>query len=142
MTLGGLRPFFVYILNAQSGLKEWKDGFNTANIPSNILDGAYHVEVGQISGLPASQLVHGFTAPITVRLFFKGYRDPQAVKDAALDKADVILNAVLRPSVRLQTDGLKDVRPVSIRPIPLDQSNDNALILELVFECILNYRFS
>lgn len=141
MTLGGLHPFIKAAVESV-GLKEWKDGFNVQNIPASILNGSFHVAVGQISAENANQLVHNFRAPVKVNLFFKGYRDPQSAKDAALDKGQEVLNALLKPTVRLASEGLKDIRPVSIQPLPIDGSNDNSLILELVFECFLIYRFT
>jgi hypothetical protein len=143
MTLGGLRPFFTGILNTPLlKLKEWPDAFHVDNIPGNILDGAYHIDIGQMA-VSTDNVLHSFVAPVTVRMFFKGYRNPQQAKDAALDKAQVILNAVLSPSMRLHGDSnLKNIKFVSMRPIPLGQTNDNAIVLELVFECVLIYRFS
>ena len=142
MTLGELRPFISTKIAALN-LKEWTDGFNTANIPANILDGAFHVEIGSgISG-SASQLVHEFRVPFTVRVFFKGFRNPADAKDKALTRANDVLTALLKPTVRLGgVDNLKDIRPVSLTPVPLASSNDNSLILELVFEAVLNYRFA
>ncbi len=142
MTLGEVRAFFSAQLEGL-GLKEWKDGFNRDNIPANVLDKMFHVEQGNFASGPADNNLHTFAVPVTVRVFFKGYRDPWSTKDAAFNSASDILNAILRPSVRLmQVNELKDVRPVSVQALPLAASNDNSLILELVFTVILNYRFS
>lgn len=142
MTLGEVQPFFADRLSGL-GLKEWSDGFNVANIPSNILDGSFHVMVGNLSLGVVQQQVHEFKLSVTARLFFKGYRNPQTAKNIALNKAQEVFNDLLKPSVRLdQMSNLKDIRPVSCVASPLADSNDNSLILELVFECFLIYRFS
>jgi hypothetical protein len=141
MTLGDLRPFFAKLLTNLK-YKEWPQAFAVDNIPANILTNSFHVAVGHISSAPAAHLVHEFKAPVTIRLFFKGYRAPNDAKDAALTQAHVILGAILKPDVRLTQEGLKDIRPGSITPVALAHTNDNSLILELVFECILNYRFT
>jgi hypothetical protein len=142
MTLGEIRPFFASKIAALD-LKEWPDGFNYANIPSNVLNKMFHVELGQVSANTFEQQCHSFRMPLTIRVFFKGYGSPQTAKDTAMTKANEILNALLKPSMRL-TEGtnLKDIRPVTVRPVPLADSNDNSLILELVFEVNLIYRFS
>lgn len=142
MTLGGLRAFYSAKLTALN-LREWTDGFSRANIPSNILDNSFHIEIGQISSGPANNLIHEFKAPVIIRVFFKGYRNPAEAMDNALATGNSILNALLKSSVRFGgTDNLKDIRPVSVNPIPLSDSNDNSLILELAFETILKYHFS
>ncbi len=141
MTLGQLRPFFSGILTGLN-LREWTQAFSVDNIPSSIVTESFHVGVGQISLANTELQLHRFKTMVTVRVFFKGYRDPNAVKDAALDKAQVILNAVCKPSVRLGTDGLADIRPVTVNPQALAATNENSLLLELVFEVVLNYRFT
>ncbi len=141
MTLGGIRPLFANVLSSLN-YKEWPQAFNVNNIPANILTDSFHVAVAQVNAQTPDQQSHAFKTQVTVRVFFKGYRDPNAVKDAALDKAGLILNAILRPSVRLGTEGLQDIRPVSVNPVGLAGSNDNSLILEMVFEVSLNYRFT
>jgi hypothetical protein len=141
MNFGDIRGYFRTKLDALN-YREWEDGFNFENIPSTILDGSYHIEVGSITGGPANQVHHTFLMPITVRIFFKGYRTPGEAIDAALNEANLILDEILKPSNRLQTNGLKDVRPVSIQPVALQLSNDNAVILTMGFEAYLIYCFS
>lgn len=142
MTLGAVQPFFVNRL-INLGFKEWADGFNVQNIPANLIDGAFHVMVGDMILGAVQQQTHDMKMQITVRLFFKGYKTPQAAKNAGLDSAQTVLNDFLKPSVRLgQANNLKDIRPVGLVAKPLADSNDNSLVLELVFECFLIYRFS
>jgi hypothetical protein len=119
------------------GFKEWRDGFNSENIPSTLLDGSFHFEYGPISSGPANQRAHQFTMSFTIRVFFKGYRDPYQGIDESLVDADEILAELLSPQIRLSQPCIKDIRPVSIQPIPLQNTNDNALILEMNFQSIL-----
>lgn len=143
MRLGQVRAFFSDQLKAMK-LREWTDGFNTANIPANIIDGSFHVAIGSLGLGAVNQQTHDYRLQVSVKMFFKGYTDPQKAKDVALDKAQEVMNQILKPTTRLGQDGsgLKDIRPVSAVPTPLADSNDNSLILELVFECFLIYRFS
>ena len=140
MTLGGVRGYFRTHLDAV-GLSEWRDGFNFENIPANILDRAYHIEVGTTTTGPANQMHYTFQMPITVRVFLKGFRDPSQSIDDALDLANTIYAEVLDAANRLQTAGLKDIRPTSVFPQPLQLTNDNAVILELGFIAYLIYGF-
>lgn len=140
MTFGGVRDYFRTRLDGLS-FREWTDGFNTANIPSTILDRSYHLEVGRIIGSPANQHSHIYNYPLTVTLFFKGFRDPGEAIDEALDQAYEVTADILQTSVRLQTAGLKDIRPVSISNEPLAGSNDNGIIVKLVFDVYLLYCF-
>lgn len=142
MKLGELTTLFDDKLTALR-FKKWDLPFAYDNIPANILDRSFHLTVGQISSGPAVQLVHEFRVPIMVRLFFKGYRDPLSAMSAALSETDAIYAALLKPSVRLGgKDNLKDIRPVSVQPFPIDSTNDNSIILELLFESVLQYRFT
>lgn len=140
MTLGGVRDFFRTRLDGLS-YNEWGDGFNIENIPSTILDKSYHLQVGQIRTGPANQMHHTFDYPITVSLFFKGFRDPSSAIDSSLDSAQDVLNDILNPAQRLQTGGLKDIRPVGILVRPLAGSNDNTVVVEISFSVLMIYAF-
>lgn len=142
MTLGGVRTFIGNKLTTL-GLKQWADGFNRENIPANILNKSFHIEHGTFAITVGGQQTHEFRGPMTVRVFFSGYRDPLTAKDTALQFANTIFEALLAPDFRLsEGTNLKDIRPVSVVPVPLAASNDNSLILELVFELVLHYRFT
>lgn len=131
MALTDVRPYFRTHLNALS-LKEHPDGFNVENIASTILDNSYHLEIGTIATSASNQRDHIFAMPIKVRVFLKGYRDPANEIDAAIALSENIMAEVLKPSNRYGTD-IKDIIPVSIVPTPLDESNDNSVILEMDF---------
>jgi hypothetical protein len=140
MTLGGVRAFFRSRMDGL-GYREWTDGFNVENMPSTILDKMYHLEVGAIKSGPANQMHHIFDYPITVRVVFKGFRDPSSAIDLSLDAGQEILDDILSPAQRLQTDGLKDIRPVNISVSPLADSNDNTVVIELEFSALMIYAF-
>lgn len=111
---------------------EWEDSFNVENIPSSILDEAYHVEVGLITSQAANHHAHQFTFPVILRVFLKGYLNPKAAVDDALARGDDILESLLLPANRLgQAQDIKDVIPSSIQVLPLSATNDNAVILQM-----------
>lgn len=140
MTLAGVKDFFRVRLDALS-YREWPDGFATNNIPSTLLDKAYHLGVGQINVTLPNQKAHEFTYPLSLKVFLKGYRDPSAAIDAALTEAHVIMADLLAPAQRLQSEGLKSLRLTSISPSPLQTGNDNAVVLELNFTAFLIFDF-
>lgn len=140
MTLGGVRSYFSIRLNGLS-YKEWPDGFNVANIPATIIDKSYHLEVGTIQVKSQSQRGYEFSYPVTLRVMSKGFKDPSAAIDAALDNAQDILADLLAPAVRLQTNGLKEIKPGSINTQPLTISNDNAVMLVMTFSAYLIVAF-
>ena len=116
------------------GYSEWSDGFNFENIPSSIIDGAYHLEVGIISSQSANQRAHQFSFPVVLRVFLKGFSDPKSAIDDALLRGDNILGAVLSEANRLtQAEDIKDVVPNSITVQELSASNDNSVILQMEF---------
>jgi hypothetical protein len=140
VNLGGVRDWFRTRIDG-IGYREWTDGFNFENIPGSILDRSYHLEVGTITTGAANQLHYTFSYPVTLRVFLKGYRNPSLAIDDALNQANVIYQDLLLPANRLQIDGLKDVRPVSVTPRSLKLTNDNAVILEMGFVGVLIYAF-
>jgi len=140
MSLAAVRPYFRTRLDAL-GYKEWSDGFNFANIPQTILDGSYHLEVGTAGGTKVGQLVTEIDFPITVRVFFQGYSDPRGRIDDAMAAADAILAEVLIES-NSQGATIKAVLFDSVTVNPYDGSDDNDIILELVFTAVLDCSFS
>lgn len=140
MTLGGFRAFFRTRLDSL-GYREWADGFNRSNIPSTVIDRAYFIQAGRVLSRPSNQLHHSFNYPVRIYLHLKGFRDPSAAIDQGLAEAQTILDDILSPSVRLQSDGLKDVRPSSVEVFPISESNDNAVVVEIEFEGVLIFKF-
>ena len=135
MSFAVVRPFFRTHLDAL-GFSEWKDGFNFENIPDQILNNSYHIEVGTVTGSSANQLTHQFSYPVLIRIFLKGYLDPASAIDASMEVVDNVYHEILDPAVRLGTD-IKDVIPDSVSVRPQDVSNDNNIVLEMGFSVTL-----
>lgn len=121
--------------------KQWETPFSHDNIPSNIINKSFHITMGAATGKPANQHVHSFSVPITLRLFFDGFKSPVSGMQTALDDMDAVLGAVLSPAVRLSGSGLADIRPVSVQPFPLSTSNEHCVYIEIVLDCLLNFKF-
>ena len=133
MSLTAVLPYFRTRLEAL-GYEEWRDAFDVENIPENILDGAYHLELQPSDASPANQTVTQFEMPVLVRVFFKGYTndDSSSTVDTVIAAAENIFNSVLGSSNRLGVD-IKNVTPGSFSVQPKSISNSNDMILELNF---------
>lgn len=138
MSLSAVRPYFRNILDGL-GFREHQEAFTFENIGSNILDNSYHLESGEV-GYLLNNLVFETQYPITVRVFKKGFRDTITMYDDIDGTADTILAAVLDTDARLGTT-IKNVEVLSSNSTPLDSTNDNAIILELVFTARLELCF-
>lgn len=139
MSFTGLKPYFKERLNSinSGALKEWQDAFNVANIPATLLDKAYHIEINPSTYLGSAHGCLAFNAGVRVRVFFKGYATPAAAIDKATEYADYIIKAACLSTSRLNQAKLKNILPSGVSIDPLDGSNDNAAILEIVFTCNL-----
>lgn len=131
MSLTAVKAYFETRLDALN-YHEWDDAFNIENIPDTLVDKAYHVEFNSISSSGTSHKVHEFDFPVTVRVFLKGFRDVDAAKDDAVVQYESILGGVLAPANRLGT-AIKDIVPNNMVLLPIAQSNDNDIILEMTF---------
>ena len=140
MAISSVRPYFRARMKALN-FKEHKDGFNFNNVPSTLQDKTFHIDSGDLTIGSANQLTHEIDYKVTVRVYKRGFRDPNAALDAVDQTTETILTEILKPSNRLGTD-IKDVVPDAIRKVPLDNSNDNAIILEMDFTAKLEELFS
>ena len=135
MSFATVRPFLRNQFESL-GFREWNDGFNFANIPSNLLDKSFHIESGPRSGGPANQIDHDFSYPVVIRVFKKGFRYPGDALDDADATIDTVYGAVLNPVNSLGTD-IKDIVPDTVSTIQLGPTNDNAIIIEFNLTIIL-----
>lgn len=134
--LSEIRPYFRTHMNALS-FKEHMDAFNYDNIPSTIINNTYHIAspTGGRKGAytNASQPIEH---DIIIRVFFKGYRYPALALDQAMTSYDQILARVLDADNRLGS-GIKNVYLNSVNIKPHSASNDNLVLLEITFTCLM-----
>lgn len=127
MSWTGVRPYFKTQLESR-GYELWPDGFNFENIPSNIMDRSYHVDISPITGDRQNQSDQESTLDVSVRTFYKGYRDPQEAKDKAIEESEEIMKLCVKPSNRAATEGILNVVFNEVTIDALDESNDNAVV--------------
>lgn len=134
--LRDIRPYFRTHMDAL-GFREHKDAFNYENIPNTIINKSYHIDTPtggrRGSYTNASQPIEH---DCVIRVFIKGFRYPALAVDEAMGYYDQILATALSPQNRLNA-GIKNVflNNVSIRPY--EASNDNIVLLEITFTCLM-----
>lgn len=136
MSLLAAREYFKQYLE-QLGYEEWPDGFNIENIPSTVLDGAYHVESGTIVQNSQNQRDLDLGCIEIVRIFKKGFRYPSRAIDEAHIEVQTFLELVLDATNR-GAQPPTNVILNSIDFLPLTIDNDNALMVEMNFNVRIN----
>lgn len=138
MSFADLRPYFqARFANVDSDLKEWCDAFNIENIPSTIIDKSYHIREGAFTYVGTAQTCMSFSCPVNLTVCFKGYGDPKEAIDTALKMANDIVKECTKPVHRLNQRFIKNVLPEVISAREYSQSNDNIVVLEIQFNCLV-----
>lgn len=129
MSLTLIKPYFrTRLYEVDSAFKEWTDGFNIGNIPANIYDKAYHIRLGGFDGGDLGGKAQFVSAPVDVRLFFKGYRNVSENIDRGLLLAEGLIAQVQDPADRLGST-LKNIK---FNSMSIDESfitNDNLILI-------------
>jgi hypothetical protein len=131
MSLSAIKTYFRSRCDAL-GRTEHKDPFNVPGIGSTNIAKAYHLQLGSSTQTALNQSVLEISFPITVRLFFQGFRYPADGVDSAITESETLIKSSLKASNRL-TGTIKNVRFDSMEVGPFDETNDNTLISTLNF---------
>ena len=128
-----IKPVKNYIRQIVDGFgyKEWRDAFNIDNIPSNMFDGAYHIDV-QIPSIQLGQQWYDNDMQITLRFFKKGGRSVVETLEESME--DVNCVKIELSKMPLFVDVAQSVAATSLTASPLT-SNDNQMIIELSLSC-------
>lgn len=132
MSLGDIRDYYRTKLDALN-FHEWPDAFNSENIPSTVLDRAYHLDAGLISSLQLDQRSNDVSLEVIVRFFIRGFSDPIEALDQAHVEAEDIISSIMAIPDR-NTGVIKNIQLNSGSFEPLSESNDNSVIGLLSFE--------
>lgn len=135
MSLVNVLPFFRTRMDGL-GYSEWEDAFSIENIPATIFNKSYHLEVSPVIGEPIPHRSQQIEMPIILRAFYKGYRSINDARDDAISESETILGDILTSSVRLSVN-VKNILFDSYQLLPLNESNDNSIILEINFRAIV-----
>lgn len=137
MSLTDVRSYFRSRMDALK-YKEWKDGFDFANIPSTILDKSYHIDANEGLVDELGNLDVSLNVTTRIRVFTKGYRNISEGIDLTIERIEEIVRGIMDPVERLNGDcGLKttDFSGFRIEPIALD--NNNITVATLDFRCLV-----
>lgn len=131
-----IRPYFRTHMDAL-GYKEHKDGFNIENIPSSLLKNSYHIAnpTGGRRG-PYGNKTQEIEQDTVLSVFFKGYKNVGSAIDDVMVSYDAILTRIISNDNRLG-DNLKNITLENMAMLPINESNDNAILLEITFTCLV-----
>ncbi len=120
------------------GRTEHVDVFNFENIPKPRLSSAFHLALGQSQGLTNNQDNQMANVPINVRLPYAPARLVKDVREAAVVFADSVIASFIDPRNRTkQTNAIRNVTYNTMTLEPLADSNDNGLIINLLFTMLV-----
>ena len=132
MSLTNIKSLFRTRLEGQS-FEEWEDAFNVENIPSNILDKAFHIQIGVITGDILNGENQTLTTELVLSMMFKGFRSPSEGVDTALQDGENVIIDICDPMVRLGTN-VKNVKFLNMTVDPIADTNDNSIIVRQNYE--------
>ena len=136
MKFGVVRKYYS---DVALGLKysEHYDGFPTDNVPKTRLDRAFHVEAFTFNGSPQNQLDVRVDVPVTVRLFFKGYKIVNETILQATLAGESYIEKVLASETRLRHTDIRNVIFNQMFIEPYSGTNDNSVVCRMEFSTIL-----
>jgi len=134
MSITAVRPY-VTARMTELGYVEHTDPFNDQNIPSAIIDGAFHQAMLEISGVEKNNEAQGVEIPVRIKAFFKGYRTPEEALDQSIFKSEQIVVGMLKAENFFNfTPAITGVFLDSMSFEPYDEeSNDNTIQVVFVF---------
>lgn len=134
MAWSDVKPYFKTILEAKLHV-EHPDGFNIENLPSTLMDKAYHVLIGPISGDRQNQSDQESTVTVTIKTFYKGFRYPQEAQDIAILETEEIMKSCVNLTTRTTTSGILNVVFDNSEIDPVGETNDNAVVVTSTYSC-------
>jgi hypothetical protein len=119
-----------------NSLTEFTDAFAT-EIPSTIRDGSFHITLGDVStrqSLNQHSLV--LSCPVTVMVWFKGYRNPAEARDKGIAKGETLITDCMSAANRFTVD-IKNIEFNNMGVEALGVDNDNIAQLTLGFTAVV-----
>jgi len=119
--------------DVDSDFRAHSDGFDFNNVPKSLFHKAYHLLPIFSPSTALQDKTINDTAKWELRLFWKGFRDPQAAIDEALDTMHLIRIEAVKPENAMQSDpNIKKVVVDSYDP-QFVGDNNNAIIILMTF---------
>lgn len=136
MSFSTVVPYFQARLNAL-GFTEWKEPFTDDNIPANILEGSYQIQVQSAAEVKQNQTALEYLVPVQLRIHFKGFKEPWLARNKAMLKAESICQECLAHANRLTQAGIKNIYSTAFAAEALSDSNDNIVRLTMDFQALV-----
>lgn len=135
--LGKFIPYLRSVLEGM-GYVEHFDEYDKENVANTIIDKSYSITPRGLTSQKSSHLSFEWTFPVTINLWFSGYRKPSDATDDALEKVEAFLDLALDVSTRYSVSGLTDLFPTSIDFEPISDSNDSIIKASIGVTAIIN----
>lgn len=138
MAFSDLKPYFRSVLVdlGYDASKEHGEGFDLQSIPSTLIDRAFHIlAAGPVNGIRQNQADQELSASVTLSVFFQGFRSEELGIDQAMAAGEEIISEACRAKRRVSSfaSGIKNVVIENMEAVPLADSNDNIVKLEMNF---------
>lgn len=133
MSISLIRPYVTKQLTTL-GYIEWDDAFGEDNIPSTLVDRAFHQRMGRISGVGLNQETLEYITTFEIKIYFKGFNNPEQAVDQSLIECEGVIVKML-DIVDYTTAGIKGITFNALNVDPFDQTlNDNLVVATLEFD--------
>lgn len=127
-----IKPYFSSKLTAQ-GFQEWPDGFGEDNIPSTLLDKAFHQKFISADSRSINQESYEMVVRHEIKVYINGFNSPATAIDEGLVSAEAIIADCLNLADYLAA-GIKALFFDGYTIDPYDAiENDNIVVLTLTF---------
>lgn len=133
MSIQAIRP---YISSRMAGLGyvEHTDPFNDENIPASLLDHGFHQSFISLLGIDKTQASQGIEASCQIKVFFKGFRNPEeALTQSIVNAEDIIADLTAYKNYVDYADPIMSVLLDSLSFDPYSvESNDNIVQVTII----------
>ena len=120
------------------GLKEHYDAFNSLNIPSTVLEDSFFVLMDEAQGISNNQSDQVVEQPLTLQIYLSPRLDTLTQRDNAYSIAQNVIVDLIKSSNRLEySQYLKDFRFTGLNVGPLNDTNDNGVLIEIKFTALI-----
>lgn len=130
--MSAIRPYFRTQLEAFGRKEHTKRDPHT--VGESALKTTYHLQLGETNEDSSNQDSCEVHTPVTLRLYFPAQRDSVKEEAEALAQSEAVLLAILSAPNRLNAIGIKNIRFDTMALDPLSPSNDNGVIVKMVFQ--------
>lgn len=120
------------------GFTEWTDALNFDNIPSTLIASRYHLDQGTTTFSSQNQLCLEMVMPVTVRLFYKAFRNTGDGRDESNATAKNAILDISNPQSYASENEIAVINVSSYDLTEITADNDNLFVIEINFNVVFN----